>query len=702
MRSVIRFGLVVVALALTAGTSLAVKPPMTSMDLLSYQWVGDPQVSPDGQFVAFTRVVPDSASNQYQSSLYLVRTEGGRPFRITQGTMDTTPRWSPDSQSLCFLRKGADTESRQLWILPLVGGEARQITNHAPGVGAAWWSPKGTHIVFEATALTEDPPRSLSPDIPWNSDAAVVTEPYFRDAGGNILDKNNPTHLWITTPNENGVEQLTEVEQDHAMLSWSPDGSTVFYTRDDREDPWFRLDDQNMFAMNHLQRKEVRVIDIDGPLYAGTVNKKGKWALWGRKNPEQDKTYLQDEILIAGPVRKDAPLRNHDAQVLTDGYDHDIGNYIGTDGGTPVGQGGWRPLWSADEKAVFAVVSERGKSNLARIEYPEGRVKWITPGKNCVFSFSADKERKKFAVLMGDSKRPADIWLLDGHGKGLKRLTNFNDAFLSTRHISGAEEITFESIDGALIQAWLYKPRDYVPWKKYPLVVQIHGGPHIAYGESYFHEFQTLASRGYVVLAVNPRGSATFGDEFASAIQYEYPGNDIHDILYGVDFVLDLGFVNPSRMGVTGGSGGGYLTNWIIVKDHRFKAAATQRCVSDWLSFYATTDFTMYTPFWFKKQPWEDPMEYIKRSPAYHAASIRTPLLIIHSESDQRTPINQAETMFRALKGLKKETVMVRFPNEQHGLSRNGSPKRRVERNEVIANWFDSKLQGTGFSADAP
>ncbi|MFI0610043.1 MAG: alpha/beta hydrolase family protein, partial [Anaerolineae bacterium] len=243
-------------------------------------------------------------------------------------------------------------------------------------------------------------------------------------------------------------------------------------------------------------------------------------------------------------------------------------------------------------------------------------------------------------------------------------------------------------------QAWLVKPPGFDPRVRYPLILQIHGGPHTAYGVGFFHEFHVLAAAGYLVLYTNPRGSTTYGQDFANVIQYRYPGDDARDLLAAVDLVLTRGYVDEARMGVTGGSGGGLLTNWLIALDHRFAAALTQRCVADWLGFYHSADFCMFTPFWFRHPPHEDETEYLERSPVRLAAQIETPLMIIHSEDDWRTPIAQGEAMFRALKAQKKPTVMVRFPAESHELSRSGAPSRRVQNQQHIRRWFDHWLQG--------
>jgi len=294
---------------------------------------------------------------------------------------------------------------------------------------------------------------------------------------------------------------------------------------------------------------------------------------------------------------------------------------------------------------------------------------------------------------MGSLSSPGDLWVCDVKSGRLTRLHGPNDALLAESKLGEVEEFWYDSFDGRKVQGWIVKPAGFDPARKYPLVLEIHGGPHAAYGTGFFHEFRVLAAAGYVVLYTNPRGSTSYGQEFADCIQYAYPGDDYHDLMTAVDVVLARGYVDETRMGVTGGSGGGLLTNWVITRTNRFRTAITQRCVSDWASMYATSDFALFTPSWFRRAPFEDPKEYADRSPAWDLAKVETPLMVIHSEDDWRTPIAQGEIMYRGLKQQRKPAVMIRFPGENHELSRSGAPSRRVQNQQHIRRWFDRWLQ---------
>jgi dipeptidyl aminopeptidase/acylaminoacyl peptidase len=270
-----------------------------------------------------------------------------------------------------------------------------------------------------------------------------------------------------------------------------------------------------------------------------------------------------------------------------------------------------------------------------------------------------------------------------------------NEPLESQLDLATAETFWYKTFDGRRIQGWVMKPPHFDASKKYPMILQIHGGPHTAYGWSFFHEFQWMAAKGYVVLFTNPRGSTSYGQEFGNIIQYKYPGDDYKDLMVAVDTLVRRGFVDPKKLGVAGGSGGGLLTNWTVTQTHRFAAAVSMRPVADWIGFWYTADFTLFRPTWFRSTPFQDPQEFIRRSPTTYAANITTPLMLIDGEDDFRTPNGQGVmAMFRALKVQHKPTVMILVPRESHELSRSGEPRHRVERLQHILNWFDMYLDG--------
>ena len=368
---------------------------------------------------------------------------------------------------------------------------------------------------------------------------------------------------------------------------------------------------------------------------------------------------------------------------------------MGGDNTAPRGGGGNPPIWSANGRSIVAIYAKEGKANLGAFDAASGKETDLTSGKQAVVSFRATPDATRFALIISTPTRIGDIFWLERGATTPKQLTHLNDELFSKLNLTEPEEIWYTSFDGKKVHAWVQKPPDFDPNKKYPLILNIHGGPHTAYGFIFDHELQWMAAKGYVVLYPNPRGSTTYGQEFGNVIQYNYPGDDFKDLMAGVDEVLKRGYIDANKLGVTGGSGGGLLTNWTIGHTTRFAAAVSQRDIASWSDWWYSADFTLFQATWFKAAPFEDPEDYKARSPLTYINNVKTPLMLILGEADYRTPPGAGgEEMFRALKYKKIPTVMVRFPNESHELSRSGQPWHRIERLQHIVGWFDKWLMG--------
>jgi dipeptidyl aminopeptidase/acylaminoacyl peptidase len=405
----------------------------------------------------------------------------------------------------------------------------------------------------------------------------------------------------------------------------------------------------------------------------------------GRK-PEQ--SYTQPDLFV-GPNEAGVAPKN-----LTAGYDFDIGGGLAGDQRAPRGGSPGGAIWSKDGRSIYIRVGEHGRANLKRIDASTGKVEPLTTGDQEVMSYTATPDASRIAMVISTSVNIGDLFLLETASGKVTRLTRVNDELFSQLHLTDPEEIWYTSFDGKKIQGWIQKPPNFDSTKKYPFIIQIHGGPHAAYGFTFTHEFQWMAAKGYVVLYTNPRGSTTYGQDFGNIIQYNYPGDDYKDLMAGVDEVIKRGYLDTRKLGVTGGSGGGVLTNWTVGHTTRFAAAVSQRSIADWAGFWYTADFTLFRPTWFRAAPWEDPKDFINRSPITYVNNITTPMMFIEGEVDYRTPPGEGgEILFRALKYRKIPTAMVRFPNESHELSRSGQPWHRVERLQHIVNWFDKYLQ---------
>lgn len=671
---------------------------MREEDLLRFQWIADPRLSPDGSRVAYTLVSVDADADEYRTNLWLcdvpAGAEGPRPRPLTFGGRDSQPRWSPDGSTLAFTRKPNAEDPAQVHLLPLAGGEPRALTSLKGGGHSPAWSPDGARLAF----LSGHNPALDTPDRkkPKHEPARVVTRPEFRWNDEGFTDWEHLDHLWVVPAAGGEPRQLTSGTRfKESAPEWSRDGRWILYATDRREEPWFGrpLEDNDVRAISPDlaapgDGADAPVVaDIAGPLAPFAQGEGGRLAAIGGVRPEPPRSYDQNDLLLfegAWPLRE--------PRVLTAGLELAVGETTSGDQHPPRGGGALPLAFTADGGLLFGYTL-RGVTRVARFDLARGEARDVTgPGEDVVCG-SASADGTRVALTVGGPGTPGDLWVYEVGSGRRTRLHGPNDALLAESPLGEVEEFWCDSFDGRRVQGWIVKPPGFDPSKRHPLVLEIHGGPHAAYGAAFFHEFRVLAAAGYVVLYTNPRGSTSYGQEFANCIQYAYPGDDVHDLMAAVDHVVARGYVDETRMGVTGGSGGGLLTNWIVARTNRFRAAVTQRCVSDWASMYYSSDFALFTPSWFRRPPYEDPGEYADRSPVRDLGKIETPLMVIHSEEDWRTPIAQGEVMFRGLKQQRKPVVMVRFPGENHELSRSGAPSRRVQNQQHIRRWFDRWLR---------
>jgi dipeptidyl aminopeptidase/acylaminoacyl peptidase len=482
-------------------------------------------------------------------------------------------------------------------------------------------------------------------------------------------------------------------------LTWSTAAQRLYFVANRSAEPYYDAPRTDLYSVALDGSDERKSLSFDGAMGDYTFSNDGKRIAFGgfaARNPVL--SYNQPDLFVVNNEAGASP-RN-----LTTAYDFDIGGGLAGDQRAPRGGGSGGAIWTRDERTIYVVVAEHGRANLKRIDASSGRVEPLTTGDHEVASYSASRDASKMALVISSGVSVGDLFLLDTASGKLSQLTRFNDELFSQLEVPAPEEIWYNSFDGRRIQAWIQKPPGFDPSKKYPFILQIHGGPHAAYGFTFTHEFHWMAAKGYVVLYTNPRGSTSYGQDFGNIIQYNYPGDDYKDLMAGVDEVIKRGYLDTTKLGVTGGSGGGVLTNWTVGHTTRFAAAVSQRSIADWAGFWYTADFTLFTPTWFRKAPFEDPADFARRSPITHVAKIQTPLMFILGDEDWRTPpAAGGEELFRALKYLKRPTVMVRFPGENHELSRSGRPWHRVERLQHIVGWFDKYLLGKDAGTyDAP
>jgi dipeptidyl aminopeptidase/acylaminoacyl peptidase len=682
-----------VALLMAAPGAQAQKRPVTEKDMLKFQWVADPQISPDGKQVAYVLVTVNEKEDRYDTALWLVATAGGEvPRRLTLGPRDGAPRWSPDGRTLAFSRAG-EREAPQIHLLPVAsGGEARKLTDMPRGAGAAEWSPDGRTIAFTSASTPEEIDLKKKGAPPAKkSDVRVITRAVYRFDGGGWLDPTSIAHIW-TVPVDDRSEpaearQVTSGKYSEGSIAWSADGTKIYFTTNRVDEPYYVPPDANAYAVPAGGGMPQLVIDIDGPV-GGPVAApdERRFAFAGFVNPARVQSHQQSDVF----VYEDGKARN-----LTANHDFEIGSGLAGDQRPPRGGGEQALVWTPDGQSLIFAMTQHGKGNLVRMNVASGRMEQLTDGNHEIVSYTATADAARFAVTITDTTHVVELFLFELASKKLTQLTRHNEPLFAQLDLTPPEEIWYSSFDGKKIQAWILKPPGFDAGKKYPMILQIHGGPHAAYGHTMYHEMLWMAAKGYVVLFPNPRGSTSYGQEFSNIIQHRYPGDDYKDLMLGVDEVLKRGYVDEKRMGVTGGSGGGLLTNWTVTQTNRFAAAVSQRSVADWQNFWYTADFTLFLPTWFRSYPFRDPEEFLARSPVRYVEKINTPIMFVEGDADMRTPPNQGgEAMFRALKALKKTTVMVRFPGETHDLSRTGRPAHRIERLQHILNWFDKYLLG--------
>jgi dipeptidyl aminopeptidase/acylaminoacyl peptidase len=721
----------------------AQKRSITEKDIFQFNWIGDPQISPDGTRVAFVKVTVNEKKDGYDTAIWSVGTRGNEaPRRMTDGKHDSSPRWSPDGKWLVFVRApetpatpagpgaaGGRGAAAQLYLLPVSGGgESWKITDLVRGAGGPVWSPDSKMIAFTSDTSPEDlakqrrrenapkgkdaekkPEEKASADKPeagpaaakpepaeeHESDVKVITRSVYRINGGGYLDYKHPDHIWVITAPQNSDDevkpkQLTSGKYSESGILWSKDSGTVYFTTDRVDDPSYDHPHSDVYSVAATGGEPAKIVTINMGPREMALSPDGKRLAFCAQVEEPVQSYTQPDLWVMD-LAADAKPRN-----LTANYDFDVCSGVGGDQGTPRAGGQDRIAWTADGNSLITTTAREGRANLIQVDIASDKITEITKGNQAVERFRATNDVAGLVVVISTPTNIGDLFWVDRASGGQPRqLTHINEKLFSQLNLTEPEEVWYTSFDGKKIHGWIQKPPDFDASKKYPLILNIHGGPHAAYGFVFDHEMQWMAAKGYVVLYPNPRGSTSYGQQFGNIIQYHYPGDDFRDLMIGVDEVLKRGYVDPKKLGVTGGSGGGLLTNWVVGHTDRFAAAVAQRDIASWAAWWYTADFTLFQPSWFKAPPFDDPQDYVNRSPITYIKNVHTPLMLVLGEADYRTPpAAGGEEMFRALKFLRRPVVMVRFPGESHELSRSGQPWHRVERLQHIVGWFDKYLQG--------
>ena len=671
---------------------------ITIEDLYEITFLSSPRISPDGQRVAYVVTEVDARKHAYRSSIWSVPSGGGEARRLTAGPANAvSPAWSPDGRWLAFLseregeagraagpeQKKLGKDKPQIWLLPTDGGEARQATFLPHGASTPTWSPDGKWLAFSAQVGPLDEETDDGKPLPK---ARVIDRLFYRlDGTGYIYERRS--HLFLLNVDGGEPVQLTDGDWDDGDPAWSPDGRQLSFVSSRAEDRWY-LPTSDVYALaidqgkaGELRRVTDGTLDCGSPSWSPDGQTIAFYASLKRRAGGHNDVYT-----IVSNATQGA------ATCLTRDFEGTFGDSTNTDGSAPGASMDSAPTWSPDGKTIYALAAHRGATRVfvLSVNGNNAHPATLTPGDVHVRDFSADHNADHLSLLIGNPSRPAEIFTCTTSGSGeLQQLTSANEELFSQIELGTLEHMPYTGAEGWPMDGWILKPPDFDPAKKYPMILQIHGGPMTQYGYGFFHEMQVQAANGYVVLFTNPRGSTGYGRDFSRAVYGAWGDVDSLDILAGVDALIAKGYIDETRLGVTGGSYGGFMTNWLVGHTDRFRAAVTDRCVSNLASFFGNSDVgPMFMEDHFETVPWEDLDRLLRHSPITYVKNIHTPLLIIHSEQDLRCNIEQSEQLFSALKYLGRETLFVRFEGQSHGLSRGGHPKQRLERLRHGLNWF--------------
>lgn len=659
---------------LAQSTDESASKHLQPMNVFDLEYASDPQITPDGEQVVYVRNFMDIMEDQRQTNLWLVRSDGSQHRPLTSGNYrDFSPRWSPDGTKLLYAsNREAGT---QLFLRWMDTGQVAKLTNLIQSPRSLSWSPDGKWIAFTMEVVNAPPTLVQMPKKPkgaeWAEPAKYIDALQYRFDGAGYLD-NSYTHVFVLSAEGGTPRQLTYGENDFGgSLSWTPDSRYLLLSA-------------NLHENGNLEQP------LNSDIYELDVTDGSIQALTDRNGPDQSPQVSPDGQLIAylgfddrhqGYQVTKLYLMNRDGsnpQELISSLDRDISF----------------PRWSEDSKSIYYSYDDEGVTKIAEVDL-KGKTSEIAtdvggtslgrPYASGSFSVSSDGQ---IAYTSTSPQRPADISLVFQSGKS-SRLTGLNEDLLAYKQLGKVEEIRYaSSADGREVQGWLVYPPDFDESEKYPLLLEIHGGPFANYGYRFSAEMQLYAADGYVVLYTNPRGSTSYGEEFGNLIHHNYPGEDYDDLISGVDAVIQRGFIDEERLFVTGGSGGGVLSSWIVGKTDRFAAAVVAKPVINWYSFVLTSDaYPFFSKYWFPGKPWDNTEHYMQRSPISLVGNVTTPTMLLTGESDYRTPISETEQYYQALKLQGVETAMVRIPGASHGIA--NRPSHLISKVLHVLAWFE-------------
>ncbi len=651
-------------------------------DVFQLEYASDPQVSPDGKRVVYVRNFMDVMKDRRRSNLWVINADGTGHEALTTGNYgDSSPRWSPDGKRLVYVsdRDGPP----QLYCRWLDSGRTARLTNLTSSPSGPVWSPDGKQVAFVMHVPDEAKPFVELPSKPegaeWAAAPQVIRKVTYRFDGAGYLKEGY--HHVFTVPAEGGTPRpLTSGPHDHGGglfggaggAVWAPDGKSLFIAANRRPDAEHEPLESEIYEISLSDRSVRALTDRRGPDTNPVVSPDGKQVAYlGFDDRRQG--YQVTRLYVTGRDGKDS-------RPVTEKFDRDV-------------QG---PVWGKDGKGLYFLYDERGNTKVGYVGL-DGEVKTLAgdvggttldrPYASGSFSAGGDGT---VAFTRTRPSHPADVAVVSRHESKPRRLTELNADVLGDRELGEAEEVWYTSAhDGRKVHGWVVKPPGFDPKKKYPLIMEIHGGPFANYGDRFAADVQLYAAAGYVVFYANPRGSTSYGEEFGNLIHHAYPGRDYDDLMSGVDAVLARGYVDKDNLFVTGGSGGGVLTAWIVGKTDRFRAAVSAKPVINWYSFALTADaYPFFAKYWFPGPPWEQAEHYMKRSPLSLVGNVKTPTMLLTGEADYRTPMSESEQYYQALKLRKVDTALVRIPGASHDIA--ARPSQLIAKVACVLKWFET------------
>ncbi len=679
------------------------KRGMVPEDYYRFQFVSDPQISPDGTQIAFVVATVSKDRRSRESSIYMVAADGSaEPRKFTGGTSDRSPRWSPDGSQLAF--SGNRDGRSQIYVIPLAGGEAAPLADLDKSVSSFQWSPEGSAMILsirsdpeedekeakkgeaEATeaegAGEENAGEGSGEDETGGAaggggeteaekpkaDVKVITWARYKANGAGYLDERR-SHIWHLDIATGDLTQLTSgADWNDGGASVSPDGTRIAFSSNRTGEEYEGDNNSDVWVVpltgGEPQQLTTNEFGDGSPQWSPD----GRRILYSRTDSHYDQSDLHLMAAAGGESRS-----------LTDNFDRIARNVS----------------WAPDGGSIFFTASDWGATPIFRLDLESGSTERLIDAPVTISNLRVSKDGETLVFTLEDEKRLPEIWAMDAAGGEPRQLTRFNENLLAELILRPVEEFRFTNDKGFEVQGFFVRPVGWEEGTSYPLILNIHGGPSGMWGHSWFQEFQMLAAQGYAVAFVNYRGSTGYGFEFQKQVRWDYGGADYEDNMQGLEALLEREpWIDRDRLGVTGGSHGGFLTNWIISQTDIFAAAVTQRSVSNWVSEAGTQQYTpRMMNLEFNGSLWENYDLYWDRSPIKYAHQIVTPTLIIHSDGDHICPIGQAQELFYALKNTGVPTELVIFEGENHGLSRGGKPVNLVERLTRMIDWFDKYLE---------